>query len=98
MVAAGAHQWAGCARLVSLWARTLSTGEDLVAEAFEALDAISYDGSTVMMPFWLCLMADIEKQHKRVQHARDLLTRAHSIARATGEHAWDDQIARRLAG
>ncbi|MBA0046307.1 BTAD domain-containing putative transcriptional regulator [Mycobacteroides sp. LB1] len=97
MTAAGAHQWAACARLVSLWARTLTTGEDVVAEAFEALDAISYDGSTVMMPFWLCLMADIEKRHNRIQHARDLLSRAHSIARATGEHAWDDHISRRLA-
>lgn len=97
MTAAGAHQWAACAAMVSVWAKTVS-GEDTDRDAaFEAFGVYTSDGSTVMTPFFLALLADIETSHGRRQHAHDLLTRAQAVARASGERVWDEQLARRLA-
>lgn len=96
MTAAGAHQWAACAAMVSVWAKTLS-GEKAAPEgAFEAFAVYTADGSTVMTPFFLALLADIEKHHGRTQHAHDLLIRAQAVVRASGEHAWDASLALRI--
>ncbi|MGX9788870.1 BTAD domain-containing putative transcriptional regulator [Mycobacterium sp. MMS18-G62] len=97
MNAAGAHQWAACAAMVSVWARTLTNEKADADNAFEAFDLYTSDGSTVMTPFFLALLADIEQHHGRGGRARDLLVRAQAVARATGEHVWDERLARRIA-
>lgn len=95
--AAGGGQWAACAKVVEVWARTL-TGENTdPATAFRAFDAITEDGSTVMAPFFLALLADIEARHHRSAAALELLARAQGIADATGEHAWDPLLSARVA-
>ncbi|WIM88625.1 BTAD domain-containing putative transcriptional regulator [Candidatus Mycobacterium wuenschmannii] len=97
MMAAGSPQWAACARMIGEWARTLSgEGGDRDA-AFEAFRDYTHDGSMVMTPFFLALIADIENHHGHVDHAQQLLERAQAVANATGEHIWDEQLARRLA-
>jgi DNA-binding SARP family transcriptional activator len=98
MCAAGAHQWASCAAMISVWARTLSNEDISRDRAFEAFDVYTSDGSTAMTPFFLALLADIEHHHGRSDHARELLIRAQAVANATGEHAWDEHLARRIAG
>jgi len=50
-----------------------------------------------MTPFFLALLADIENHHGRSHRAHELLTRAHAVACATGERAWDEWLARRVA-
>jgi hypothetical protein len=50
-----------------------------------------------MTTFFLALLADIETHHGRFDSARELLRRATRVANATGEHACDGLIARRLA-
>jgi hypothetical protein len=97
MNAAGAHQWAACAAMVSVWARTLSNENPNPDSAFEAFDLYTSDGSTVMTPFFLTLLADIEDHHGRSDRAHDLLVRAQAVASSTGERVWDQRLARRIA-
>jgi DNA-binding SARP family transcriptional activator len=97
MLAAGSPQWAACAKMIGVWAQTLSGAGGDPAIAFEAFDDYTGDGSTVMTPFFLTLLADIENYYGRVDHAGELLTRAQAVVDATGEHAWDGQLARRVA-
>ncbi|PXX11350.1 transcriptional regulator [Mycolicibacterium moriokaense] len=97
MSATGAHQWAACATMVSVWAKTLSSENISPDRAFEAFDLYTNDGSTVMTPFFLALLADIENHHGRSHRAHELLIRAQAVARTTGERAWDEQLARRIA-
>ncbi|WP_241524248.1 AfsR/SARP family transcriptional regulator [Mycobacterium paraense] len=95
--AAGGQQWGAAARIISVWARTLETGEGDPATAFEAFDVLTSDGSSAMTPLFLALLADIEMHHGRPDGARELLDRASRVAEATGEHASDQLIARRIA-
>jgi DNA-binding SARP family transcriptional activator len=95
--AAGSPQWAACAQMIAVWAQTLTGVGGDPAVAFEAFDAYTHDGSTVMTPFFLALLADIETHHGRVDHAHELLSRAQAVVDATGEHVWDQQLARRIA-
>lgn len=97
MNAAGAHQWAACAAMVSVWARTLTDENPNPHSAFEAFDLYTSDGSTVMTPFFLALLADIEDHHGRSDRAHELLVRAQAVARSTGERVWDERLARRIA-
>lgn len=98
LTAAGSPQWAACARMIATWAQTLTTTDGCDATAaFEAFDAYTHDGSTVMTPFYLALLADIETHHDHLVHARALLVRARAIIRASGERAWDEFVAGRLA-
>jgi hypothetical protein len=97
MLAAGSPQWAACARMIGVWAQTLSGAGGNPAVAFEAFDDYTRDGSVVMTPFFLGLLAEIENHHGRVDHAQQLFARARAVGDATGEHAWDEQLARRVA-
>ncbi|WP_428340170.1 BTAD domain-containing putative transcriptional regulator [Mycobacterium sp.] len=97
MLAAGSPQWAACALMISVWAQTLSGGGGDPEVAFEAFDDYTHDGSVVMTPFFLGLLAEIENHHGRVDHAEQLLARARAVGDATGEHAWDEQLSRRAA-
>ena len=97
MSAAGAHQWAACAAMVSVWARTLAGEEVDPDRATEAFGTYTSDGSSVMTPFFLALLADIERHHGRSQNAHDLLIRARTVGRTSGERVWEDQLALRLA-
>ena len=97
LTAAGADQWAACAKMVAVWARTLTVGGVDPAEAVDAFDVYTEDGSTAMTPFFLALISDIEKHHRRSRRAYDLLIRAQAVASATGERVWDDFLAQRLA-
>lgn len=99
-VAAGSEQWAAVARIIAVWARTLSgePGEDdprLVVR--QALEDYTFDGTRVMTPFLLALIADIEAAHGDLDAARELVQRAARVARATGEQAWSGAIAERAA-
>jgi len=96
LLAAGSPQWAACAQMISVWAQTLSDAGGDPAVAFEAFDAYTHDGSTVMTPFFLALLADIENHYGRGDHAHQLLARAQSVADATGEHVWDRHLDRRI--
>ncbi|MTE14508.1 BTAD domain-containing putative transcriptional regulator [Nocardia aurantiaca] len=93
---AGGEQWAACAKVVEVWARTLAAENADPAAAFEAFEAITADGSTVMVPFFLALLADIESHHHRTDQALGLLARARDIADATGEHVWDRLLSDRV--
>jgi DNA-binding SARP family transcriptional activator len=95
--AAGGQQWGAAARIIGVWARTFETGDGDPADAFRAYDVLTADGSTAMTTFFLALLADIETHHGRFDSARELLRRATRVANATGEHACDGLIARRLA-
>jgi DNA-binding SARP family transcriptional activator len=97
MLAAGSPQWAACAQMIGVWAQTLSGAGGDPAMAFEAFDDYTVDGSMVMTPFFLALLADIENYYGRSDHARELLARAQEVVTATGEHVWDGQLARRVA-
>jgi DNA-binding SARP family transcriptional activator len=94
--AAGGHQWGGAARIISVWAQILETGEGEPQAAFDAFDVLTADGTCAMNSMFLALLADIETRCGRDEHARELLIRAQALADSTGEHAWDDVIARRL--
>jgi DNA-binding SARP family transcriptional activator len=98
MLAAGSPQWAACARMIGVWAETLSGAGGDRAAAFDAFRAYTRDGSMVMTPFFLALIADIEIYHGYLDHAQQLLARAQEVADTTGEHIWDVQLARRVAG
>ncbi len=95
MLAAGSPQWAACALMISVWAQTLSGAGGDPAVAFEAFDDYTHDGSVVMTPFFLGLLAEIENHHGRVDHAQQLLARARAVGDATGEHVWDEHLSRR---
>jgi DNA-binding SARP family transcriptional activator len=97
MLAAGSPQWGACALMIGVWAQTLSGAGGDPAVAFEAFDDYTRDGSVVMTPFFLGLLAEIENHHGRVDHAQQLLARARAVGDATGEHVWDEQLARRAA-
>lgn len=97
LLATGSPQWAACAQMIAVWAQTLTGVGSDPAIAFEAFDAYTHDGSTVMTPFFLALLADIEHQHGRADHAHQLIARAQAVVNATGEHLWDDQLGRRIA-
>jgi DNA-binding SARP family transcriptional activator len=94
--AAGGEQWSGAARIVSVWAQILETGEGDPAAAFDAFEVLTADGTCAMNAVFLGLLSDIEMRCGRAEHARELLTRAVSLADATGEHAWDGFLARRV--
>ena len=96
MLAAGSPQWAACAQMIGVWAQTLSGAGGDPAIAFDAFDDYTGDGSTVMTPFFLALLADIENYYGRSDHARELLAQARAVIDATGEHVWDGQLARRV--
>lgn len=98
MLAAGSPQWAACARMIGVWAQTLSGSGGDREVAFDAFRDYTHDGSMVMTPFFLALIADIESHYGYVDHARQLLARAQAVAETTGEHVWDEQLARRVAG
>jgi ATP/maltotriose-dependent transcriptional regulator MalT len=95
--AAGGHQWGAAARIISVWAQTLHTGDGDADVAFDAFEALTCDGTTAMNPLFLCLLADIELHHGRVDSATELLQRARRVAEATGEHASDRMIEERFA-
>jgi DNA-binding SARP family transcriptional activator len=95
-VAAGGHQWGGAAKIISVWAQVLETGEGSPEAAFQAFDVFTADGTCAMNAMFLGLLADIEMHYGRVQHARDLLARAQALADATGEHAWDGFLRTRV--
>lgn len=95
--AAGSPQWAACARMVSVWARTLSTGDGDAEVAFNAFAEYTCDGTTVMNTVFLCLLSDIELHGGRPDSARELLQQASRLADATGEHDFDRGIQERLA-
>ncbi|MCX6400617.1 MAG: BTAD domain-containing putative transcriptional regulator [Propionibacteriales bacterium] len=100
LVAAGAEQWAMVARIVALWARAHDAGPEGagdVADALHALADYTFDGTSAMTPFLLCLIADIATCHGRTDDARELVDRAGQVADATGEHAWDRFIEDRRA-
>lgn len=96
LCAAGAQQWGACARIISIWADALESGNDGAATAFEAFDEFASDGSVAMHGLFLALLADIEQRAGRLASARDILARARTLADTTGEHSWDDFIARRV--
>lgn len=95
--AAGGHQWGAAAKIISIWAEVLDTGVGDATAAFDAMDALTCDGTSAMNGMFLALLADIEMHYGRVEHARDLLTRAQVLAESTGEHAWDAMIGQRVA-
>jgi hypothetical protein len=94
--AAGGAQYGAAARLVQVWAETLGAGTGDREAAFEAFDVLTADGSTVMGTVYLSLLSDIEVCHQRIDSARTLLLQAQALADATGEHATDAFISRRL--
>jgi DNA-binding SARP family transcriptional activator len=98
LLAAGSPQWAACALLIGVWAQTVSGAGGDPTVAFEAFDDYTRDGTVVMTPFFLGLLAEIESHHGRVDHAHQLLARARAVSDATGEHVWDEQLARLSAG
>jgi DNA-binding SARP family transcriptional activator len=95
-VEAGGHQWGAAAEIVSVWAQILETGEGEPAAAFDAFDVLTADGTCAMNSLFLKLLAEIETRCGREEHAGELLARARALADATGEHAWDAVISRRL--
>ena len=96
LCASGAQQWGACARIISIWADVLESGIDHAAAAFAAFDEFASDGSVAMHALFLTLLADIEQRLGRLDSARDILARARTLADTTGEHSWDDFIARRV--
>lgn len=95
--AAGSPQWAAAARIITIWARTLHTGDGDAQLAWEAFEIFTSDGTVAMSPMFLCLLADIDAHHGRGDSARGLLERAGRLADATGEHVSDRMIEERLA-
>jgi hypothetical protein len=94
--AAGGQQWGACAKIISVWAQIMETGDGEAASAFEAFDIFTADGTCAMNEIFLGLLADIEMHYGRREHAHELLTRAQTLAETTGEHAWDGFLAQRV--
>ncbi|MGW4246252.1 BTAD domain-containing putative transcriptional regulator [Nocardia sp. NPDC004722] len=97
MLATGGEQRAACAKVVEVWARTATAPDTDPAPAFAAFEAITADGSTVMTPYFLALLSDIQARHGRSEEAHELLDRARGVADATGEHIWDGMLTSRTA-
>lgn len=95
--AAGGEQWAATARIISIWARTMSTGDGDPDAALKAFEVYTCDGTTAMNTLFLCLLADIELHHGRIDSAHALLQRARRLADTTGELAYVRGITERLA-
>jgi hypothetical protein len=93
---AGGHQWGAAARIIGVWAMIRGTGDGDPTSAFDAFDVLTADRTCVMNGLFLGLLADIEMHQGRVEHADELLARAHSLADTTGEHAWDGFLAERV--
>lgn len=87
-VTAGGHQWGAAAKIISVWAQILETGDGDPQAAFDAFDVFTADGTCAMNALFLGLLADIEMHYGRIERALELLTRAQSLMRATGEKAW----------
>ncbi|BBX85580.1 hypothetical protein MAUB_34530 [Mycolicibacterium aubagnense] len=95
--AAGGRQWAATARIISVWAQTLS-GKDIDPDiARQAYQLYTSDGTTAMNTIFLSLLSDIELHHGRIDAARDWLKQASRLADATGERAYRHMLAERLA-
>ncbi|WP_238391713.1 MULTISPECIES: BTAD domain-containing putative transcriptional regulator [unclassified Mycolicibacterium] len=95
--AAGGQQWAATARIISVWAQTLSGGDIDPSVAHQAYQLYTADGTTAMNTIFLSLLSDIELHHGRTEAARDWLKQASRLADATGERAYNHMIAERLA-
>lgn len=95
--AAGGNQWAAVARIVCEWAQFMETGTGDAAAAHRAFDEYTGDGTVVMSPLFLCLLADIETRCGRADEAGRLLVRARTVAERIGESAWNMDIERRAA-
>ena len=47
-VTAGGHQWGAAAKIISIWAQTLETGDGDPRAAFDAFDVFTADGTCIM--------------------------------------------------
>lgn len=95
--AAGGQQWAATARIISVWAQTLSGGDIDPDVARQAFQLYTSDGTTAMNTIFLSLLSDIELRHGRTDAARVWLQQASRLADATGERAYNQMLAKRLA-
>lgn len=92
----GIDQFIGGARLIHAWARAMGPeGVDTVDEMAAALEQHGHGGRRIFSPLYCGLLSDAIAMHRDIAGASAALTRAESIAAATGEHVWDAQLAAR---
>lgn len=95
--AAGGQQWGAAARIVSIWAEAMEGGAVDPQDGFDAFDTLRSDGTCVMHAYFLALLSDIELRLGRRDAAAELIERARNLIAVTGEHVWDEFLARRAA-
>ncbi|BBX83829.1 BTAD domain-containing putative transcriptional regulator [Mycolicibacterium aubagnense] len=95
--AAGGQQWGAAARIVSVWAEAMEGRAVDPQQAFDAFEILRSDGTCVMHAYFLALLSDIELRAGRRDGAAALIERAHHLVAMTGEHVWDEFLARRVA-
>lgn len=95
--AAGGQQWGAAARIVSVWAEAMEGGSVDPQDGFDAFETLRSDGTCVMHAYFLALLSDIELRFGRRAAAAELIERAQNLIAVTGEHVWDEFLARRVA-
>ena len=95
--AAGAQQWGAAARIVGVWAQAMEGGAVDPQDGFDAFETLRSDGTCVMHAYFLALLSDIELRLGNRDAASELIERAHNLIAVTGEHVWDEFLARRAA-
>lgn len=92
----GIDQFIGGARLIHAWARAMDPeGVDTVDEMAAAFEQHGHGGRRIFSPLYCGLLSDATAMYRDIAGASAALTRAESIAAATGEHVWDAQLAAR---
>lgn len=94
--ALGISQLATSARLIEHWSHAMGPeGLDTSDAVRAAIDEHAMDGSRIFLPMYYLLLADAELVRNRFDATSAALDTAESIAVATGERVWDEQLSRR---
>ena len=94
----GISQLAASALVIEQWSNAMCPdGFDTADAVRDAIDKHAEDGTRIFLPMYYLLLADTEMVQGRSDAACAALDAAESIAAATGERVWDEQLgARRL--
>lgn len=92
----GISQLAASAVVIEQWSNAMcADGFDTADALRDAIDQHAEDGTRIFLPMYYLLLADTEMAYGRSDVACAALDAAESVAVATGERVWDEQLSRR---
>ncbi len=86
------REWAA---VLTGWLRGGTVG---IAQARRGIDALEREGSLARMPYWLWLLADVERASGATSSALGLLDAAHAVATQNTDVWWLPEVLRARAG